>query len=400
VTRAAALALVLAAAVSTASAEPLRLRGDALAGTPSPVGLLVLDGEGDVGDWLSAEGLVWLGAGAGTGDRMDPSSDTTGDALVIALRARGAGGRAEGRLGRFVVATGALRPLHLDGAAGRVRLPRRIDIEAFAGMPVAADGVERTWDWAAGGRVARRIGDWGGTGLAFLERRDAGRLAVRELGLDAGLALGRNDVSAKLALDLIDGGTPAPALAEWSAATRRGALRGELVATYRSPSHLVPATSLFSVLGDVPSTYGGGRATWRAAPRLDLAADAGVRVIDGDGAEQITGRATLRLDDRGRGAITGELRRSGGDGMDGAWTGARLATRVPLLSTWTLSSELELVVPDEGGDRGDVWPWAMVAASWTRGAWDAAVAVEASATAQERRRVDALCRIGRRWEGL
>jgi hypothetical protein len=65
---------------------------------------------------------------------------------------------------------------------------------------------------------------------------------------------------------------------------------------------------------------------------------------------------------------------------------------------WTLSSELELVVPDEGGDRGAVWPWAMAAASWTHGLWDAAVAVEASATARERHRVDALCRIGRRWE--
>jgi hypothetical protein len=275
-------------------------------------------------------------------------------------------------------------------------------------VPVASDDVVRTWDWAAGGRVARRIGDWGGAGVAFLERRDAGRLAVRELGLDTGFAVGRHDLSAKLALDLIDGGAPAPALAEWSAATRRGALRGELVASYRSPSHLVPATSLFSVLGDVPSSYGGARASWRAAPRLDLAADAGVRVIDGDVGEQLVGRATLRLDDRGRGAVIGELRRSGGDGSNGAngadgdsgaWTGARLATRVPLAPTWSVSTELELVVPDESGERGAVWPWGMVAASWTRGLWDAAVAVEASATARETHRVDALCRIGRRWEG-
>lgn len=392
-TRAAALAMVLAAAVP-AAAEPLRLRGDALAGTPSPVGLLVLDGDGQLDEWLTAEGMVWLGAGGGTGDRMDPSGDASGDALVMALRARGVDGRAEGRLGRFVVATGALRPLHLDGAAARLRLPRRFDVEAFAGMPVVAGDVSRSWDWAAGGRVARRLGDWGGAGVAFLERRDAGRLAVRELGFDASTAWERHDVAAKLALDVDGDGGPAPALAEATAATRRGNVRAELFATYRSPSHLVPATSLFSVLGDVASTYGGARASWRAAPRLDVGGDAGVRVIDGDAAEQLVTRATLRLDDRGRGAVIGELRRSGGDG----WIGVRVAARVPLTITWTLATEVELVRPDEPDDRGELWPWVMTALSWRRGSWDAALAVEAQASAEERRRVDALVRIGRRWE--
>jgi hypothetical protein len=399
VNRAAALVIALAAVAPSAAAEPLRLRGDALAGTPSPVGLLVLDGDGALDEWLTAEGMVWLGAGAGTGDRMDPSGDASGDALVIALRARGAGGRAEGRLGRFVVATGALRPLHLDGAAGRMRLPQRFDVEAFAGVPVAPSGVMRGWDWAAGGRVARRVGDWGGVGVAFFERRDAGRLAAREVGLDAGVGAGRHDLSAKLALDVDGDGGAAPALAEASASTRRGALRGEVFATYRSPSHLVPATSLFSVLGDVPSTYGGARASWRAAPRLDVGGDAGVRVIDGEAAEQLVARATLRLDDRGRGAVLGELRRNGGDGLGGGWTGGRVAGRLPIAGAWTVASELELVIPDEPDGRGELWPWAMAALTWQRGAWDAAVAVEAQASTEERHRVDALCRVGRRWEG-
>ncbi len=392
--RAAALALVLVAAAPPAEAEPLRLRGDALAGTPSPVGLLVLDGDGELDEWLTAEGMVWLGAGAGTGDRMDPSGDPTGDALVMALRARGVGGRAEGRLGRMVVATGALRPLHLDGAAGRLRLPKRFDVEAFAGVPVAPASVARGWDWAVGGRAARRVGDWGGVGVAFLERRDAGRLAVRELGFDGGVGVGRHDLVGKVAIDVVDGSAPAAALAEASAATRRGSVRGEVFVAYRSPSHLVPATSLFSVLGDVASTSGGARAAWRAAPRLDVSGDAAVRVIDGEAAEQLVGRATLRLDDRGRGAVIAELRRSGGD----AWTGARVAARVPVAAAWTVASELELVVPDEPGDRGDVWPWAMLAASWRRGPWDAAVAVEAQASTEDAHRVDALVRVGRRWE--
>ncbi len=198
----------------------------------------------------------------------------------------------------------------------------------------------------------------------------------------------------KVALDLIDGGVPAPALIELGAATRRGAVRGEVVATYRSPAHLVPATSLFSVLGDVPSTYGGARASWRAAPRLDVSGDAGVRVIDGDAAEHLVARTTLRLDDRGRGALIAELRRSGGDG----WTGARAAARVPVAAAWTLSTELELVIPDDARGRGTIWPWAMTAMTWSRGVWDAAVALEASASSEERGRLDALCRLGRRWE--
>ncbi len=394
-TGALAAALVAAGlAAPAAGAEPLRLRADALAGTPSPVGLLVLEGDGELDEWLTAEGLVWLGAGAGVGERAEPGTD--GDALVMALRARGLGGRAEGRLGRMVVTSGALRPLHVDGVAGRVRLPHRIDAEAFAGVPIAPGAESRSWDWVAGGRVGRRLGDWGGAGLALLERRDAGRLAVRELGLDGSAAIGRHDVRGKVALDLIDGGLPAAALAELAAATRRGAVRGEVFTTYRSPSHLVPATSLFSVLGDVPSVHGGVRGTWRAAPRLDVGGDAGLRVLDGAVAEQVSARATLRLDDRGRGAVIAELRRAGAE--DGGWTGARVAGRVPLAGAWRLASELELVVPDEDRGRGRLWPWAMAAAAWSRGPWDAAVAIEASASAEERGRLDALCRVSRRWE--
>ncbi len=294
------------------------------------------------------------------------------------------------------VTSGALRPLHVDGVAGRVRLPHRIDAEAFAGVPIAPGAESRSWDWVAGGRVGRRLGDWGGAGLALLERRDAGRLAVRELGLDGSAAIGRHDVRGKVALDLIDGGLPAAALAELAAATRRGAVRGEVFTTYRSPSHLVPATSLFSVLGDVPSVHGGVRGTWRAAPRLDVGGDAGLRVLDGAVAEQVSARATLRLDDRGRGAVIAELRRAGA--LDGGWTGARVAGRVPLAGAWRLASELELVVPDEDRGRGRLWPWAMAAAAWSRGPWDAAVAIEASASAEERGRLDALCRVSRRWE--
>lgn len=380
-TRALALALVLAA--SAAQAEPLRLRGDALASTPSPVGLLVLDGEGGVRAGLSAEAMVWLGAG---------TDDVEGDALVIAIIARRADGRAEARIGRFVATAGALRTVHLDGAAARVRLPYRLDADVFGGVPVVPRLGAQAWDWVVGGRVGRRLGDWGGAGVALLERRDRGRLDARELGLDASAAIGRADLAGRVAIDLVD-----PALADVSLTARHriGALRAELTAQHRVASHLVPATSLFSVLGDVASERLAGALRWRAAPRLDLLVDGGARRLDGELAADGLVRATLRLDDRGKGALSAELRRTGV--VDGGWLGARVAARVPR-GHLTASLEAEVVVPDEDRGRGTVWPWALAALGWAVGDWDAAIACEARSTPSERSRVDVLFQLGRRWE--
>ena len=218
---------------------------------------------------------------------------------------------------------------------------------------------------------------------------------MREVGLDAGSLLGRHDVAARLALDTLDEGAPAIALADGAFATRRGAVRGEVFARYRSLSHLLPATSLFTVLGDVPSQQGGLRASWRAAPRLDLSGELGARRVDGTIGEELAARATLRLDARGRGAITCELHRTGV--ADASWTGARATARVPFADAWTVSAEVELVRPDDGGDRGTLWPWALGAVAWRHGAWDAAAGLEASASPEHRSRVDVLLRVGRAW---
>ena len=47
-------------------------------------------------------------------------------------------------------------------------------------------------------------------------------------------------------------------------------MRGELSLEHRSPTHLLPATSLFTVLGEVASDRAGAGLRWRAAPRLEL----------------------------------------------------------------------------------------------------------------------------------
>ncbi len=382
--------LLAVAALSTstrAAADPIRLRADAFSTTASPAGLVTLEADGGAGPGISAEAVVWTGA-ATVGD------DARADVLVIALRTRTADGRASGRFGRFVESLGALRPVHVDGAAGRVRLPYRMEVEAYAGIPVVAGlATARTWDWVAGGRIARTIGDGGSIGVAYVQQRDDGRLATEEVGLDGGAELGKHaDLGAKLAYDLAN---PGVAQASLTASHRRRSLRTELYVSYRAASHLLPATSLFSVLGDVPAERAGAVVTWRAAPRLEVGADLGLRRAEGDTAPELVARARLQLDARGASALTGELRRDG-VGAD-MWTGARGAARIALPRALTLSTELELVVPDHDRGRGAVWPWGLVALGWDNGTWQTAVAVEASASPQDRRRLDVLAQLGRRW---
>jgi hypothetical protein len=377
---------VAAALIASVRAEagPLQLRADALATTASPAGLLTLEGDGALDRNLSAEAVVWMGSAA----------DARPDVLVMVLRARTGDGWASARVGRFIASLGALRPAQIDGAAGRLRLPLLLDVEGFAGVPVLPGlTTARTWSWIAGGRLARRIGDGGSIGVAYTHQRDDGRLAGEELGIDAGLALGRrDDVAGKLAFDLVNPGVAEVAL---TASHRSKALRTEIYMSYRAASHLLPATSLFTVLGDVPAERAGAVATWRAAPRLDVIADLGARRVDRDVAPDVALRARLRLDDRGASAVTGELRRDGvGDDM---WTGARCAARIALPRALAITTELELVRPDHDRGRGSLWPWALAALGWDDGTWQAAIAVEASASPEDRRRVDVLGQLGRRW---
>jgi hypothetical protein len=396
------LAILLLVATS-ARAEPLVLRADAFASTAAPAGLLTLSADADAGPGLTAEAVVWTGRTAAV--RSD------GDVLVIALHAHTRNGRLRATLGRFVATLGALRPVQIDGISSRVRLPHAIDVDAYAGIPVLP-GTSRSWDWVTGGRIARRIGDWGSLGVAYMQQRDAGELAFEEIGVDVGAALGKHDdLAGKVAYDVAN---PGLAEATITASDRRGAWRREVYASYLAASHILPATSLFTVLGDVPAVRVGTTWTWRAAPRLDVVADLAIRRSDGDaidrpatGAPRSTGeigevlapalvvRATLRLDDRGASALAGELRRDGGG--DAGWTGGRTSLRLALPRSFVASSELELVVPDRDRDLGRVWPWALAALSRTWGRWHAAVAIEAQASPQDRARIDVLAQLGRAW---
>lgn len=395
------LAILTLAWPAAGLAQPLRLRADALAAVESPVGILSLEADAAPLPWLRAEAMVWLGG------ESDDGGD--GDALIIAVQARRSDGSAAARLGRMIATVGALRPLHLDGGWGSVALPWRLQLEAFGGAPVEPGLQGRGFDWLAGGRVSRRLGDFGSAGVAYLQQRDHGALATEELAFDAGAALGRrSDAAARLSLDLVRFGV---AEAQLSAATRRGRWRGELFLSQRDASHLLPATSLFSVLGDAGAQRGGVVLAVKAAPRLDVTGElSGHRVADELTMEAAL-RARLALGDRpvralrrdgatppaatDLGALGLELRRGA------EWTGGRGVARLPLghLRGGALlaSAELELVRPDDD-KRGALWPWALVAASWRGACWEAALAVEASASAEQSSRLDVLARLTRRWE--
>lgn len=376
---------------AAAAAQPYRLRADALANVRPPAGLVVLEGRGDPTSFLRAEAVVWTGAEEAPGDDAGP-----GDALVALVEARDPGGRGELRLGRFVASAGAVRPVHLDGAAARARLPAGFGLEAFGGLPVVPAFGARAYDWLAGGRVSQRPNDTFVTGVSYLHRRDHGRRSDEEIGVDLAVTPAEwLDVTSLASWDLL---SPGLAEARLSAMARSESVGVEAFAIRRSPSRLLPATSIWSALGDVPSDQAGASATWHAFPRLDLGLSPSLRLVGGEAGLDATLRVVLRLDDAGAGAIVVEARRV--DATDAAWTGARTALRVPLVASLSFSTEIEAVVPDEPDGRGAWWPWGLAALGWRFAeTWEAAAAVEASASPQDVRSVTALARVAAQLEG-
>jgi hypothetical protein len=369
---------------SAARAEPLRLRADAVAETQSPAGLVVLQGSDRARPWMDAETLVWAGA------RTDP----TADVLVLTLRLRDPRGRGEVRGGRFVFATGAIRPVQVDGASALGRAAWGGTLEAMAGVPVVPRFGTRAYDWIVAGRVAQSVGERAPVkaGVSYVQRRAHGEIADEELGADvAAVPLRWLDLAARGAYDLT---SPGIADALVSVAARKGDVRVEGFATHRSPSRLIPATSLFSVLGDVPSDMIGSTVRWNAAPRLDVWATGAGQRIGFDYGGNASVRALLRLDDTGRGTLGVELRRQSVSAA--RWSGVRMVASHPLGGHLRVSSEIEVAVPDEARGRGSVWPWGLLALAWrSRDGWEAASGVEAASTPEHRFEVNALVRLSR-----
>jgi len=378
-------------APTTSAAEPYRLRADAFASSTAPVGLVALNAEVHEGSIFDAEALVWTGTELDTGD----GAEAQGEALIASVRARHPSGRGEVRAGRLMYTTGAVRPLHMDGAVLIARAPFGSTIEVFGGLPVLAEFEGRSYDWTVGQRFSQRVEDVAVVGISYWQQRDDGAVAHEELGMDALLTpLDWLDGAGTIALDLF---RPGIVDARASAAAHDRAGRIELFAGRRSPSRLLPATSLFAAIGDVPSDRVGASALWRAAPRLDVSATGTVESI----AEELGGdqslKATLRLDDEGRGQVALEGRRQGAP--DASWTGVRAAVLLPLAEQLHAATELELVVPDDSRGRGSVWPWGLLALGYQPiPSLEASAAVEAHASPENKSSLGALLRISSVWE--
>lgn len=384
-------------------AQPLRLRADAVAESRSPAGLVVLQGEDTIKPWLSAEGLVWTGAranpiGSPEGAQLDP----TGDVLSLQIKVRHPKGWAEVRAGRWVLTTGALLPVQLDGGSAMARLPFGMNIEVFGGAPVVPRFKTVPFDWLVGGRVSQSVGGRVTAGLAYAQRRSHGDVASEELGADLAAAIGKAlDLGGRATYDLVSLGL---ADARGTISVRTKTLRFEAFGSHRVPGRLLPATSLFSVLGDFPSEMVGGTIRWQAAPRLDLLGSGAGQFIGGrDLGYNAWIRAVLRTDDEGKGSLGLEVRRQ--DVSTAQWTGVRATGVQPFLGVLHVAAEVEIVLPDypHGRDgaryRGDVWPWGLLALGWrpARG-WEAAAGVEASASPERRFSVDALVRLSKTLE--
>lgn len=363
-----------------------RLRADAYASaSTSPTGLVFLQGEARTPSIFNSEAAVWVGSG-----------DTPADVLVMAIRARDPQGRGEARLGRMMVSMGAIRPMHIDGADAVVRLPWGSSLEVFGGLPVAYAAAPRDYTWTIGGRASQQIRRIGTIGLSYLHARQEGKPAFEEIGVDGAASLGRYfDGAFTTSVDMLRIGISD---ARISIATRFDPVRIELYGVRRSPSRLLPATSLFSALGDVPSDRVGGSIFWRAAPRLDVRGDGALESLGNALGGQFFLRANLRLDDLGNGVLGFELRRQGAPSS--AWTGLRATARVPLNERIFASTEVELVWPDDPRDRGSVWPWGIVALRYSpRPFWELSGAVEANASPTNTAAIRALARLSHTWSG-
>lgn len=374
------LALVLWA--PSALAEGYRLRADALAQAQAPLGVLSLSGNSQLMPGAEAEAWLWMSGG----DQVSPEFD----ALVASLAYRDPEGRGVARVGRFILSSGALPPIHQDGALGIINLPWRGTVELFAGLPVRPRFGERNFNWLAGGRLGQAVGPVQ-AGLAYYQRRDDGALADHELAFDAYTYLfERFSLAVRASADLINFGLSQGTLA---AGYDLGPLRLEGTFAQRSPSRLLPATSLFSVLGDQALRFGNLRVAYRIAPRLQVIGTVGARFYDDEPALDLILASRLWLDRLGQSAVGLELRRQGAP--DGGWMGVRATGRYFPIDFLVLSTELELVRPDDPtAEEGKLWPWALLAIGLRPDpSWIFDVAGEASASPTARSSYDLLLRV-------
>jgi len=367
------------------------------------VGLIILEGSTRKYPYVDAEALIW--GGAGSPQLGLRGNEATFEALVVSVKVRDPKGISDTRLGRFILGTGAVRAMHVDGGHMTLRAPSKTHFEVFGGVPVDGNIDGRKHDWVAGGRVSQGLGKIGMLGGSYYNRYNTGQRSDEEVGADFSLRPAHwLDMAAKFSWEIVNPGL-AEVLATISSQTENRKFRGEIFATKRSPTRMLQQTSLFTVLGDPGALKTGANLFWRAAPRLDLTVEGAAQQAANDWGWTGHLRGVLRTDDEGEGSVLGELRRQ--DVASSKWTGIRLASVIKLFEsideTVGLMPEFELIIPDDRQpETGKVWPWGRLALQWKhqRG-WALAAAAEASSNAVQRIDVRALARVSyqQTWHG-
>jgi hypothetical protein len=382
----------LGARASVAQAEPYRLRVDAFTESPDPAAFVMLSASARERTPLlvDAEALVWTGAALGADSSLEPR----GEAVIASVRLRDPTGYGELRFGRLMYSGGAVRPLHLDGAVAAARAPTGAELQVFGGLPIQPGFAGRGDDWLVGMRATQAASEHGHAGFSYWQERDAGRLSRSELGLEGSvLPLRSLALRGTAAVETVRFGL---AEARVSATLQDGRNRLELFGLRRSPSLMMPATSLFASLGSYDADALGLTGSLRAAPRLEMSTTTTVERVSERPGATTAARAELTLDDEGKGAIGLEARRV--FMPDTSWTGARVWARVPFCEELGGSAEVEVAAPDDPRGRGVVWPWGILALRWQPiAALDVAAAFEASSTPQYSLGLGGLLRASGTW---
>jgi hypothetical protein len=370
--------------VANAQAPKLGFGVDTWGQTYRPAGLVQLESRLKAYPWLQAEAQAWAG-------RSPSAEGGNGDVVVLALRAQDAEGRAQATGGRFVLTTGAIRPVHIDGGYVRGQIPQGFAIEGFGGVPVTPRFSSRAYDWLVGGRASQRFGSIGVLGASFVERRDHGRRIDQEIGCDLTLYLMPSlSTAGRASYDLVSRGlSEIQVTGAWGSSLKRL----EAFVAVRNPSLILPATSLFSVLSNVPSAQGGMTGRMRVAPRLTLDALLAYRAASETYGIRAKLGARLWLDDEGKGALEGEVTRDGVQGSE--WTGLRALAYHDLFAGIRLNGEVELVIADDTRNGSRVWPWGRLSTRYLlRDTWLFSAGVEGSASPEFVKVFQALLRVG------
>lgn len=376
------LGLVITVPVNADSGAYVPVGLDALILDRPQAGLLVLNSGYRNSPLVDADAVVWLGAG---------QQGEEGDVLAVNVGLREPHGYGQARLGRFVLSTGAIRPVHMDGVETLVRSPSGATLELFGGMPVVPALGPRDFDWLAGGRVAQSLFDERLlAGLSYVHRRDEGQLDDEEVGADLSvLPLAWLGLHAVAAWDLVYDGL---AEARLQADAHGQAASLQLFASEQVASRMLPATSLFSVVSTAPNRELGGDVSWNAFPRLDFGGTLALEELDESVGYRLALRSTLRFSDEDGGdvRVEGTRRQLVSDG----WTGATVTLDLPVSPRLRTSTSIELVAADEPRRRGALWPWTRLGASYALAErWTMAGAIGAKASPEAQSELYALLRL-------